>query len=298
MGKLEIFGFQALWSPYLLAMLIFITVGYFLTTKKFRHRFRNSEPLTRKQAFKFMTGITLLYVIKGSPIDLMSHLMFYAHMIQMAVLYLVIPPLFITGIPVWIWRIFLSWKGIKPLFTLFTRPIFALILFNGFFSFYHVPLIFDVIKTNIWIHSGYTSLLFLMAIFMWWPQINQLPECQTLNGLKKLGYMFANGILITPACALIIFANHPLYAAYTDPHLWGESLRLCVPSSILSGLNLSGPEMFSSMSLLNDQQLGGVLMKVSQEIVYGIVLARSFFQWYREEQENTEENSVNPPITD
>ncbi|MCQ6281626.1 cytochrome c oxidase assembly protein [Bacillus sp. EB600] len=41
---------------------------------------------------------------------------------------------------------------------MFTRPIFALILFKGFFSFYHVPLIFDVIKTNVWLHSGYTSL--------------------------------------------------------------------------------------------------------------------------------------------
>ncbi|MCQ6281627.1 cytochrome c oxidase assembly protein [Bacillus sp. EB600] len=103
MGRLAIFGFQALWSPYLLATLIFITAGYFLITVKFRYRFKNSKPLTSKQAFRFLTGITLLYVVKGSPIDLMSHLVFYAHMIQSAVLYLVIPPLFITGIPGWSW---------------------------------------------------------------------------------------------------------------------------------------------------------------------------------------------------
>ena len=40
---------------------------------------------------------------------------------------------------------------------------------------------------------------------MWWPMLNPLPEYQTLSDIKKLGYMFANGILLTPACALIIF---------------------------------------------------------------------------------------------
>jgi putative membrane protein len=159
----------------------------------------------------------LLYTIKGSPLDLMAHLMFYIHMIQMAVLVLIIPPLFILSIPPWVWRNLFQLKIFKSLFSLFTKPLIALILFNGIFSFYHIPLIFDHVMQNRWLHAGYSVLLFIVAIFMWWPLINELPESQTLNGIKKVGYIFADGILLTPACALIIFASAPMYATYSDP---------------------------------------------------------------------------------
>ncbi|MBA4537939.1 cytochrome c oxidase assembly factor CtaG [Bacillus aquiflavi] len=285
MLTLDIFGFRALWSPYFLIALILILVGYFLITVKFRTRFASSEPLTKKQAIFFSVGIALLYTIKGSPIDLLGHITFYTHMIQMAFLYLIIPPIIIVGIPQWIWRAIINAPVIKHIFKFFTKPIIALILFNGFFSLYHIPLVFDVIKTDFFLHALYTGFLFIMSGFMWWPLINQLPEQQTLSGLKKVGYIFADGVLLTPACALIIFNEVPMYVTFSDPQAWAQALELCVPASTLAGLTLSGPEMFTTMSLLEDQRLGGVLMKVIQEVVYGTILAKVFFAWYQEEQE-------------
>lgn len=282
--SLEIFGFRALWSPYYLIVLCVLVACYFFVTIKYRSYFKQSEVLTKKQSLYFVSAIVLLYVVKGSPIDLLGHIMFYVHMIQMAILYLVIPILFIYGIPPWIWRTVLSLPVIKPLFGFFTKPLIALILFNGVFSFYHVPDIFDIVKTDMWLHAMYTSVLFLLAIFMWWPLVNQLDEYETLNGLKKVGYIFADGILLTPACALIIFADTPMYTTFSDPNAWASALELCVPSTTLAALNLSGPEMFNSMSLLEDQQTGGVLMKVIQEVVYGVILAQVFFSWFKKEQ--------------
>jgi putative membrane protein len=298
---LNIFGFEALWSPYFLLSIIFLTAVYFLLTIKYRNLFTSSEPLTKKQAFLFVLSMVLLYAIKGSPIDLMAHLMFYVHMIQMAALVLVVPPLFILGVPAWVWRKVLSLKGIGSLFTFFTKPILALILFNGLFSFYHVPMIFDHIMPNVWLHAGYSILLFVVAVFMWWPLINQLPEQQTLSGIKKVGYIFADGILLTPACALIIFADTPIYAAYTDPHLWGQMMSLCVGSSTFDSLNLSGPQLFSSMSVLHDQQLGGVIMKIIQEIIYGVVLGHVFFEWYDKDKAESErelKQTLNPTLVE
>lgn len=301
MLTLNIFGFEALWSPYFLLSIIVLTAVYFLLTIKYRNLFTSSEPLTKKQAFLFVLSMVLLYAIKGSPIDLMAHLMFYVHMIQMAALVLVVPPLFILGVPAWMWRKILSLKGIGSLFTLFTKPLLALIAFNGLFSFYHVPMIFDHIMPNFWFHAGYSILLFVVAVFMWWPLINQLPEQETLSGIKKVGYIFADGILLTPACALIIFADTPIYAAYTDPHLWGQMMSLCVGSSTFDSLNLSGPQLFSSMSVLHDQQLGGVLMKIIQEIIYGVVLGHVFFEWYDKDKAETErelKQTLNPTLVE
>lgn len=299
LGSLGIFGFQALWSPYFLLILIAVLSAYFLLTIKFRIRFSDSEPLTLKQGLMFVTSIALIYAMKGSPLDVMAHLMFYVHMIQMAVLLLAVPPILILGLPAWVWRRILAIRVIKLIFTFFTKPLVALILFNGIFSFYHVPVIYDHIMQNMWLYAGYTIMLFIVAIFMWWPLINHLPEHQTLSGLKKVGYLFADGILITPACALIIFASTPLYASYSDPHIWGQAMSICVGASNFDSLNLSGPELFSSMSLVNDQQLGGVLMKILQEIIYGTVLGHVFFEWYRNDQAEAErevKQTLNPSL--
>lgn len=292
---LDIFGFRALWSPYFFLFLLLVATCYFLITVQYRGKFSGSEPLTKRQAIYFTAGIILVYIIKGSPVDLLGHLMFYVHMIQMAFLYIVIPPLFIFGIPPWLWRKIISAPWIRKPFRLLTKPVPAILLFNGAFSFYHIPFIFDTVKTNLWLHAVHTLLLFLFALFMWWPLVNEVDEEQKLGGLKRMFYLFADGALLTPACALIIFSNVPLYSSFSEPDIWLQALQLCVPDAMISSLNLSGPEMFHSLSLLHDQQLGGILMKLIQEAVYGSVLYRSFMKWYREEQKETQ-NSLSMDV--
>ncbi len=289
MMPIGIFGFQALWSPLFIVVLLFLTVLFFLMTVKWRKDFSVSEPLTKRQAVLFLTTMAILYAVKGSPIDLMGHIMMTYHMIQMAVLYLVVPPLLIKAIPWWVWKATIELPVIRSIFSFATRPLIALIFFNGLFSFYHIPLIFDFIKMSNTLHSLYTVLLFFFAIFMWWPLVNEQREGRSLHGLKKVGYIFADGILLTPACALIIFAATPLYATYSDASVWLKAMELCVPVDTLAGLNLSGPELFSNMPVVEDQQLGGVIMKIIQEIVYGVVLAQVFFEWFRKENEQADE---------
>ncbi|WP_053366074.1 cytochrome c oxidase assembly factor CtaG [Bacillus sp. FJAT-27245] len=284
MLSLDIFGFKALWSPYFFISIAVLTMAYFLVAVKFRGRFAGSEPLTARQAAYFTTAMVLIYAIKGSPLDLMGHIMFWAHMIQMACLFLIVPPLLIMGIPPWIWRTVLGSPGFNKIFSFLTKPMIALIVFNGMFSLYHVPFVFDAVKQSLLLHAGYTGTLFFLAIIMWWPIVAELPEYQTLSGLKKIAYIFADGILLTPACALIIFTNSPLYATFSNPALWAKSMELCVSPTLLAGLDLSGPEMFSSMTLVEDQRLGGVIMKIIQEVVYAVFLGKVFFEWYRKEQ--------------
>jgi len=158
MMSLSIFGFRALWSPYFFIAILFVTIGYFLLMTKFRHRFNESKPLTHSQSSLFVTAMVLLYLIKGGPLDLMGHLMFYAHMVQMAFLLFIIPPLLILAIPEWLWKHIWSKIIINKIGTFFTRPIIALLSFNALFSLYHIPLLFDVIKTNIWLHEFYGRL--------------------------------------------------------------------------------------------------------------------------------------------
>lgn len=275
MVSLDVFGFRALWSPYFFAFTIIIAALYFYITF---FRLRDKKQFKIKEAVFFSIGMVLLYLVKGSPIDLLGHLSFTVHMIQMAFLFLVIPPILLLGTPDWLLRKFV----LRKTFIRLTHPLVSLIAFNGFFSIYHIPLVFDVVKTDMVIHAAYTSFLFGLSFLMWWHVVGKVAEAQRLSGLLKLGYIFGNGVLITPACALIIFANAPMYDAYSDPTVWAEAMKLCVPAGTLASLDLNGPEMFVSMPLLEDQQTGGVIMKIIQEIVYGIFLGTTFYTWFRE----------------
>lgn len=282
---LEDFGFRALWSPYLFIFIMIVITLFFYVAIKKRHLFEGTEKLTKKEGILFIISMLLIYIIKGSPIDLMGHLMFTFHMIQMAILFLLVPQLFLRSIPVWMWKKFIQLPFINPIFKLMTKPLIALVVFNGVFSFYHIPFVFDIVKTNIWYHAIYTIGLFILAINMWWPLLNRIDEQKPLTGVKKLGYLLAASVLLTPACALIIFNENPMYHTYTNVELWVQSLHLCVPPDMIQSLNLTNPEMFNLLPIRYDQQLGGVIMKVLQELIYGAVLYKIFIDWYRKEQE-------------
>ncbi|AGT31402.1 cytochrome C oxidase assembly protein [Geobacillus genomosp. 3] len=295
--SLQMFGPVALWSPFFLLALVTVVLLYLGATGPWRQRFGLDAPVSRKQKAYFLTGIALLYVCKGSPLDLLGHLTFTAHMVQMALLYLTVPQCLILGIPEPFYERIFRIAAVRRSFQLLTKPIVSLLLFNGLFSLYHVPMIFDVVKTNMFLHAFVTTAIFVAAFFMWWPLVNKLSGWTALSGLKKMGYIFADGMLLTPACALIIFAGTPLYKTYTDPEAWMTSLALCVPPGILASLDLTGPQMFLSMSPLHDQQLGGVLMKIIQEIVYGIMLFFIFSEWYRKEREKEPSMDMAPRPT-
>ncbi len=284
MLNLRQFGFVALWSPYFLLFVALISYLFFYLAIKKRSLFPGKEPLSVREGVGFLFVMVLLYIVKGSPVDLLGHLMFTFHMIQMAILNLIIPPLLIAFVPDWMWERLLSFRFIRGLFRFFTRPVVALLFFNGMFSFYHIPFIFDFMKTDFFYHTGFTLLLFIAAFFMWWPLINTVEKKQ-LSGLQKALYLVADSVLITPACALIIFSPEAFYETYTNAELWLQSLTLCVPVGTLAHLNLGGPELFNLLPAHVDQQAGGVAMKLMQEFIYLTVLYRSIKAWFRQEQE-------------
>ena len=280
--ELQIFGFRALWSPYILGLLVLAGLVYYVITGPKRHLFGDVGKPSIKQQFLFYGGLALLYLIKRSPIDLMSHIMLGAHMIQMALLYFLVPIMLIRGLPVWMWRRFIKLPIINPLFRFFTLPLIALALFNGLFPIYHIPVIFDFSKASPTAHFIITLGLFIFAVFMWWPVVTPVKEMDVLQPLLKIGYLILSLFLVSIACALIIFADEPIYEAFSSNGAWLQSLSICVPIDVLDGISgsLSGPEMFSPMSTIDDQQLGGIVMMTMQQIIYTSVISWVFFGWF------------------
>ncbi len=258
---MQLFRHPANWNlpGNLLAILVGAT--YLILVGPLRRLFPGSAPVRPGKKIWFLSGLLLLYFTLGSPMDLLAHELFSFHMLQMSLLYLVLPPFFLQGIPDWMFRSLFHIPGVKPVVSLFTRPVVALFVFNGLLSIYHVPLIFDQIMANEWLHAGAHLLLGITALFFWWPITTPVEELDRLKGWKRLVYIFAGGALLTPACALIIFSDTPMFALYKE-----------------------GSALAPILSPQQDQQLGGVLMKIIQEISYGVALTYNFFLWVAQER--------------
>lgn len=254
-------GFMELWRPEIMLLTILVGVFYLLAVGLLRHRFKESKSVTKGQKTLFILGLFIYYFSLGSPLNYYGHYLFSAHMLQMALLYLVLPPIILLGIPGWLIRPILSDRLNKKIFLFFTQPLIAILLFNVLFSLYHLPLIFDTVMAYHSLHLIYHSLLGLGAFLMWWPLVEVLPEYNRMSGLRKIGYIFANSVLLTPVCALIIFAPQPIFETY-----------------------LYVPQLFSNLPTLDDQQLGGVLMKVIQELTYMTAITLIFFRWAKQER--------------
>ena len=283
--EIQIFGFRALWSPYFLTFVALLGVAYYLITGPYRSKFGGNSAPTLKQKIYFLTSLLLLYIAIGSPVDLLSHIMLTAHMIQMVILYFIFPIFFIKGIPEWIWEKIVYAPIIKPIFKVLTKPLVALISFNTLFALYHMPSIFDFSKSSIIAHTVILVFLLLLSFTMWWSIMPPLKEFDTLFPLLKIGTLVASAAIVSIACALIIFASTPQFNAYSSEGSWIQAMSLCVPNDVLNGLavSISGPEMFSPLSVLDDQQLGGIVMMLMQEAVYIAVMGRIFFAWFNKE---------------
>ncbi|HET7628819.1 MAG TPA: cytochrome c oxidase assembly protein [Bacillales bacterium] len=259
--SLTLYSFNDMWHPALLLLLILIAVCYVFVTGRWRGRFPNSTPATRSQQFYFFSGLFLYYAVQGSPWKVVGEYLFSAHMITMTISYLCVPPLILLGIPKWFWKPVLNMPVMYKILKTFTKPFFAVVFFNALFSFVHLPLVFNYIMSHMYWMPVTNGVLLLTGFFMWWPVITPLPEMRQLSYLMKMGYLFADGMLLTPACALLAFSNHMAYDAYSNV-----------------------PQLVWFMTPEWDQQAAGVFMKVIQEITYGIALCIVIYKWITTER--------------
>lgn len=235
------------WNMPLLTALICIAVlyGYLL-------RRETTLQIYHKQPLLLLIGLVFLYLNIGSPLSTISHLSFSFHMVQMSILFFIIPPLILLGIPIPMFKRIWGISVIKKLSKLFFPPMAALITFSLLFLIYHLPIILKVLSQSLFIHNGYLFLLFLMSFSMWWPFAAPDPK-QCYSQERKKRYAFLSGLIIMPACLLFIITA--IMNEIDNPFLSQMATNLCLPPDFRS-LNLL-PSLFNSRI---DQIMAGILM--------------------------------------
>lgn len=256
------------WHTEPLLLLLIIGSGwiYCLLAGPFRARIAPSEPFPIGKSISFFTGLLVTYLTVGSPLDQIGEdFLFSVHMIQHMLLVYVCPTLLLFGTPHWMADAALKNMALRRIWRLLTNPVFAGLLFTFLYTLWHIPGLYEAALRIKWVHILEHWCMFLPALWMWWPIMGPsrlVPPCN--YGIRMI-YIFVLMIGQLPVFAFLTLSETVLYPTYEF------AARI------------------TDLSPLQDQILGGVIMKVSNMVVSLTVLALSFYFWYRKDQEENEE---------
>jgi putative membrane protein len=245
-----------------IALFVVLEGGYLWAVRRLAPRvLPPDEPsATRKQVSLYTLGVLTLFVASEWPIhDLSEHYLFSVHMFQHTLISLVAPPIMLIGMPPWLLRRIIRPRAVNWIIRTFARPFLALIVFNAVIVATHWPAAVNGMLTHHWLHFFGHVALFGSATLMWWPVVAPLPEMPALSYPGKMVYLFLQSIVPTVPASFLTFGSTPLYHFYTTvPRIWG-------------------------MSVVTDQRVAGLLMKLLGGFLLWGVIATIFFRWYAQE---------------
>jgi putative membrane protein len=219
------------------------------------------EKTSRRHIAWFTGGVLVFLVASSWPIhDISERYLFSVHMFQHLLISLIIPPMLLLGTPPWLLRRILSPRPLRWAVRNLARPFVALVLFNAVIVVTHWPLWVDLTLRHHAFHFVAHAILFGSATLMWWPVVAPLPEMPGMSYPGRMLYLFLQSIVPTVPASFLTFGSTPLYPFYAHaPRFWG-------------------------LSVLTDQRIAGLIMKLGGGFVLWAVIAYVFFRWFLMEQ--------------
>lgn len=250
------------WEPSLLIGLALQAGAYLVCVGPLRRLFPGSAPVPTTQIQIFLLGTLTLFIALVSPLDALGDdYLLSAHMVQHLLLALAAPPLLLLGTPRWLLRPAVSFQLGRSIGRLVTHPLFAFMSFNIIFALWHVPRYYEAALQDQTIHIIEHITFFGAATLTWWPVFSPLDELPALPQGGQVLYLFFQSLPASILGAVITFADTPLYPTYA-----------------------SAPRVWADLSVMSDQQLGGLLMWIPGGLVFFVVLTIIFFRWFNDEE--------------
>ncbi len=234
--------------------------AYLLAVYPLRRRFGWAEGVDPTKVCLFSLGVAVIYLAEGTYLhDLSEKYLLSAHMVQHLMLTMIAPPLLLAGTPDWLARVILRPRLLLKLARFFTHPVTAFLLFNGVLAFWHIPEYYNLTLAIHEIHIVEHITFMFAAIIMWCPVMSPLPEVPRLPYMGQMVYLFAQSFVPVVIGGIATFADQIVYRGYESaPRIWG-------------------------ISVVADQQIGGLIMKIVGTLILWVALTVVFFTWFNKE---------------
>jgi cytochrome c oxidase assembly factor CtaG len=245
------------WSPpiFLTTMVLLSAIVY--TRGWFAVRKTRAAQFFVSRLAAFLSGLALLWLAIGSPMDGFADALLSAHMVEHLLLMSLVPPLLLLGDPqvpllrglphtltVHLLGPLLRLKALRTLGRFLTRPLVAWLAMNLIFLGWHVPSAYDfALEHERW--HDFEHICFLSSsILFWWPLIRPWPTSTRYPGWIMIPYLVGADIVNTALSAFLAFCDRPVYSYY-----------------------LAQPNRFQ-INPMTDQVVGAVIMWVVGSLVF------------------------------
>lgn len=256
------------WSmePWVVVPIAGLALGYGLGLRRLHREVGGRRGIGRGPAAAFAGAIAVLVLALMSPLDVVAADLFSVHMAQHLLLMLAAAPLLVMGrVPlVLLWalprrarrRVARAWE--RSLFArqvgFLTRPFVAWALFIGVFVFWHVPRAYGWALHDEGVHA-LEHLSFLFSALAFWNLVIEPRGRRRLGYGAGVLYVATTAVLSGLPGALMILTPRPFYSLHAaGAAAWG-------------------------MTLIEDQQLAGLLMWIPAGGVYIAAIAWLFLRW-------------------
>lgn len=255
----------------------FAVVGLIISAGLFAFGLRNlwresgvGRGIRRWEAVVFAGGWFALFIALVSPVHAWGRVLFSAHMTQHEILMLVAAPLLVLGRPLvgFMWALPVRWSRrignlgkvtwFQSSWRFLTTPLVAWIVHAIALWMWHVPVLFDAVLHSEWVHTAQHLSFLLSALLFWWALIHA-PRGLMGYGAAVL-YVFTTSLHSGLLGALLTFSSSLWYQSYANTtQSW-------------------------SLTPLEDQQLGGLIMWIPAGLVYVVAGLALFAGWLRESE--------------
>lgn len=217
--------------------------------------------VSTKQAVFFTSGVALFWLVDGWPMQALSEHLFSVHMLQHMLQGFVIPPLLLLGIPGWMGDVLLRNDRVRAVVRRLSNPFVAGFTFNAVVLATHTPQAIALQLDSNLFHAADHLLLIGTGVFMWMNLYSPVPHLvPRLQPLPQMFYLFLMTLLPTIPTAFLVFGTTPLYPAYE---------AVAMPWNV---------------SVLDDMQVGGLIMKLGVGFYLWIIIAVKYFRWAGEQE--------------
>ena len=244
------------WHPEVALGLEALIAGYLLATGVLRRRLGWGPPPGRGRVAAFLGGTVILAgAVLGPLAEWAEHAALSAHMAQHLLLILVVPLLWLLGLPPWLLAPAARAPVVGRIGWWLTRPLPALALASAVQIAWHLPVAFDAALRVERFHALEHVSFLVSGLLLWWPVAGSAVEWPRPSPPAQLLYLFLATIPMMAIAAPITLAEDLLYPFYAAA---GAAWPLAPRA---------------------DQELAGVLMWVGGTLGYLVAGTVVFFRW-------------------
>jgi len=243
---------------------------------------RPSHPISRWQKASFFTGLFVIFIALQSPLDNLGEHLLSFHQLQHFLLRMLAPLLILLGAPLtpvlrglppWVLQGFVRPTVRHPLaravYEKLTNPVISVGIFMGVLYLWQFPGGFNLALRNEFVHALMHITMMSSGFIFYWAVIDPKPRHSRVHYGVRVLYL---GLIVLPNTilgAVITFSKGIIYTGYEDVY-----------------------QPFD-MSLLTDQQIGGLMLWVPGDMMSILVAGIVMIMWYeREEADNKASQSA------